>query len=140
MSTKKLETYTVEQRRKHGETVYDMLINRWQVRAECDACRLDVIVNLMNLFRLFGPAHSLWDRTIPCPRFNGVTRCGGRMVYKAKPPQAPSFGYLAPMRRRQDLGRDATGQARTRWVEPADLDNGPWRDSRGPTPPDAEKP
>jgi hypothetical protein len=138
MSTKKLETFTVQQRRKRGETVYAMLTNRWEVRAECDSCRLDVVVHLMNLFRLHGPAHSLWDKTIPCPRFMGVTRCAGRMVYKAKPPQAPTFAYLAPMRIRRELGRDASGADRVEWIDPAELDNGPWRDKLGPQPPDPE--
>lgn len=136
MSTKKLETFTVQQRRKHGETVFDMIVNRWEVQAECDACRTVVIVSLMNLFRLHGPTHSLWDRSIPCPCFTGLTRCAGRMVYKAKPPSAPTFAYLAPMRVRRSLGRDATGAERTGWVDASSADDGPWRAALGPKPPD----
>lgn len=136
MGTKKNEILTVQERRRQGETVFDMLINRWQVRAECEACRLVIVVSLMNLFRLQGPTHRLWDRTIPCPRFQGAARCAGRMVYKAKPPEAPMFGYLGPFRVRRDLGSQASGTVRTQWVDPTEIDNGPWRDKLGPTPPD----
>lgn len=129
MGTRKLETLSIQERRREGEGVYDMLTNRWRVRAYCEECELEVRVSLMNMFRLNGPTYSLWDKTTPCIR----STCEGAMFYKALAQQGRGWEFLGKVPRIRQ--RQAGEIGRGKLVDPNAPEAGPWVEKLGPSPP-----
>lgn len=79
-------------RRRHGETVADMIANGWDVYAQCriPRCGCRLRVDLQRVARVLGPAYSLWDKPQRC---RGVG-CKDVMDLWAK---APGMAFHEPL-------------------------------------------
>jgi hypothetical protein len=91
MGHRNLDRISIVERRPGCETVEAMAAHRWQVRAKCPSCRLELDVDLFLVGSVKGPKTSLWDRDVKCRRHG----CKGRMVFEAKAPGMLSFERLA---------------------------------------------
>lgn len=63
------------------ETVNDMMVRRWRVRAYCPTCQKAFKVSLGLIATLKGPRYSLWDRRAPCKLYG----CAGKVHFEAIP-------------------------------------------------------
>lgn len=139
MGSRNLDRISVAERRNQAETVADMWKRRWRIRVQCEACGVELTVNLLNLIKLNGPDLSLWFKSTRCRRIVGIgERCSGRMFFKALPPGASGYEFLgiAPRTRRPPAGPLSTG--RGPFIEPTDIEPPAALAARGPSPPDLE--
>lgn len=79
-------------RRRHGETVADMIANGWDVYAQCPIgrCSNKMAVNLRLVASVKGPGYSLWNRRPKCRR----PGCDGKMLLWARAPGMPAHEGL----------------------------------------------
>lgn len=63
----------------------------WSVICACRNCGLQLHCNLPMFERVHGPAYSLWNRTMRCPK---VGCLAGVMDFHAKPPMCTSYRRL----------------------------------------------
>ena len=69
------------------ETVGALIAEGALVRAHCDRCAKERVVDLRRVERAKGPLYSLWLRTAPC-RTSG---CRGRVWFSAQRPDAGTW-------------------------------------------------
>ena len=82
----------IDRRRKEGETVGEMLVNRWRVRLFCPACRVTLIVSLEPIIAVKGQGFSLWDRKMRCRNAD----CRARPLAQLQA-MAPGMAYFQPL-------------------------------------------
>lgn len=78
-------------RRQRCETVGQMVAQRWEVTGRCQACRLELRVDLRTIAIVRGAGFSLWNRNSRCRR----TGCRGVVEFWAKAPGMTMFERLA---------------------------------------------
>jgi hypothetical protein len=90
MGHRNADRTSIVMRRPAGETVGDMIRNRWEVTTQCATCRLEVKADLARIAQAKGAAFSLWNQDAPCRRIG----CKGRVRFWAK---APGMTHAEPL-------------------------------------------
>lgn len=134
MGTRNLDRIALYELRHKGETVADMWKLCWRCIAVCEACGIELRVDLVALIRLSGPGLSLWNKTAKCRRVG----CDGRVYFMASPPGGRGFEFMGKAARipRSSTGPFAGGKGR--YIEPQDIEPPAVTAARGPVPPDPE--
>lgn len=55
-------------------------LQRWELQAYCQACRVHLKANVATMIRIYGPDHIWWGQQPPCP----VWDCAGKLRYSAR--------------------------------------------------------
>lgn len=140
MGSRSLDRIHISEWRDKIQTAADMWRAGWKVRAFCEECGNEQVVDLEHVVKLGGLAVTLWDKTSRCKRITGVGgQCLGRVFFKAMPRGAAGFSYLGkpPRARREQRDPLAFGRA-GQLVDPNPPEQGVWTDVLGTSPPDPE--
>lgn len=139
MGSRNLDRIHISEWRDKVRTAAEMWTAGWKVRAYCEACANEQVVDLEHVVRLGGPGVILWDKTSRCKRIVGPGgQCTGRVFFKAMPRGAAGFDYLGKAPRARPARRDPLSFSAGPLVDPATSDQGEWTKARGPAPPDPE--
>lgn len=140
MGSRNLDRIHISEWRDKVQTAAQMWTAGWKVRARCESCGNEQVVDLEHVVRLGGPGVTLWDKTSRCKRvIEAGAQCPGRVFFLAQPRGAAGFDFLgkAPRGRRDQRDPLAFGRP-GQLVDPAASDQGEWTKARGPAPPDPE--
>lgn len=140
MGSRNLDRIHISEWRDKIQTAADMWRAGWKVRACCEECGTEQVVDLEHVVKLGGLAVILWDKTSRCKRITGVgAQCQGRVFFKAMPRGAAGFAYLGKAPRHRCDRRDPLAFGRAgELVDPDAPEQGAWAEALGPTPPDPE--
>lgn len=138
MGSRNLDRIHISEWRDKIRTAADMWSAGWKVRARCEACANEQVVDLEHVVRLGGPGVTLWDKTGRCKRIVGGAQCPGRVFFMGKPQHAPSFDFLGHPPRVRRPRRDPLAFGSSELIDPNGPDEGAWAEAIGPAPPDPE--
>lgn len=139
MGSRNPDRVHIRQWKSKAPTIADMWRGGWKIRACCESCGDERQVSLEAMIRTFGPALSLWDYTVSCPRIVGAgSLCRGRIFFKGQPSSGSHFEFLGrpPRARRPASGPQA--RAGGRFIEETEIEPAALRQALGPAPPDPE--
>lgn len=81
MGRRNLSRYTEADWRAASGTVEQILINGWQVYADCPICELRIRADLKRIAQAAGVHFCLWGASAPCRRVG----CVGRVQFVIRP-------------------------------------------------------
>ncbi len=91
MGSRNLDRVPLHEWADRVKTVDLMIAEKWQVLADCPACRVRIRVDLNVIRQVKGGSYSLWNRRPPCKVF----LCNGRVRFFAQNRHRPMFEELA---------------------------------------------
>lgn len=136
MGARNPDSVHISQWRNKAPTLADMWRGGWKIHAYCESCGDERAVNLEAMIRINGPALSLWDHHVACPRILIAGPCRGRVFFKGRPRSGAHFDFLGALPRPRRPVAGPLSRGRGRFICEEDVEPAAVRQALGPAPPE----